>query len=276
MSSPVKRRESCRLCNSLNVVCVVTLQPIPLSENYSFDREDARNRPRYPIDLYLYMCVDCGHVQHLDVIDPAVWLATLIALNTGLREGKIYRFDRSRIKKERDGLWYYPPVGTSHLKGVPKKVPLNRIAVAALAEIVPSVDGRIFRRWNDIRALKKAWERVCERTKVYDLHFHDLRHTFTTRLQRLGVDYEVRQALLGHRMRGMTDRYSHGGPEWDMKLREAVTKLEKVYPMAYRVADRKVVNAGSMERETGFEPATLALARRCSTTELFPLSGFGR
>ena len=25
-----------------------------------------------------------------------------------------------------------------------------------------------------------------------------------------------------------------------------------------------------MERKTGFEPATLALARRCSTTELFP------
>src|SRR5437763_457627 len=31
-----------------------------------------------------------------------------------------------------------------------------------------------------------------------------------------------------------------------------------------------------MERETGFEPATLALARRCSTTELFPLSGVGK
>ncbi len=27
-----------------------------------------------------------------------------------------------------------------------------------------------------------------------------------------------------------------------------------------------------LERETGFEPATLALARRCSTTELFPLA----
>ena len=26
-----------------------------------------------------------------------------------------------------------------------------------------------------------------------------------------------------------------------------------------------------MEREKGFEPSTLALARRCSTTELFPL-----
>ena len=30
-----------------------------------------------------------------------------------------------------------------------------------------------------------------------------------------------------------------------------------------------------MERETGFEPATLALARRCSTTELFPLDRSG-
>ncbi len=28
-----------------------------------------------------------------------------------------------------------------------------------------------------------------------------------------------------------------------------------------------------MEREKGFEPSTLALARRCSTTELFPLPG---
>ena len=30
-----------------------------------------------------------------------------------------------------------------------------------------------------------------------------------------------------------------------------------------------------LERETGFEPATLALARRCSTTELFPLKDGG-
>lgn len=29
-----------------------------------------------------------------------------------------------------------------------------------------------------------------------------------------------------------------------------------------------------MEREKGFEPSTLALARRCSTTELFPLTRF--
>ena len=54
-----------------------------------------------------------------------------------------------------------------------------------------------FRRWNDVRAFKKYWARVCHLAKIQDLHFHDLRHTFTTRLQGLGVDYETRQALLG-------------------------------------------------------------------------------
>ena len=37
-------------------------------------------------------------------------------------------------------------------------------------------------------------------------------------------------------------------------------------PSFLHVLDRKP----EMERETGFEPATLALARQCSTTELFP------
>jgi integrase len=42
---------------------------------------------------------------------------------------------------------------------------------------------------------------------MVELHFHDLRHTFATRLQRLGVDYEIRQTLLGHKMPGMTANY---------------------------------------------------------------------
>ena len=45
----------------------------------------------------------------------------------------------------------------------------------------------------------------------------------------LGVDYEVRQTLLGHRMPGMTANYSHGGPGWNRKLRAAVEMLENNY-----------------------------------------------
>jgi 2-polyprenyl-3-methyl-5-hydroxy-6-metoxy-1,4-benzoquinol methylase len=68
MAATVSRRQTCRLCDSKNVELVVSLEPIPLSENYSTDRNVAANAPRYPVDVY--MCADCGHVQHLDVIDP--------------------------------------------------------------------------------------------------------------------------------------------------------------------------------------------------------------
>ncbi|WP_315806252.1 MULTISPECIES: class I SAM-dependent methyltransferase [unclassified Bradyrhizobium] len=64
----VTRRQTCRLCNSRNVECVVELSPIPLSENYSYDQTVAANAPRYPVDVF--MCGDCGHVQQVDIIDP--------------------------------------------------------------------------------------------------------------------------------------------------------------------------------------------------------------
>lgn len=67
MSATVFHRETCRLCNSPRVERVVKLEPIPLSESYSTDRNLAVNAPRFPVDVY--MCADCGHVQQLDVID---------------------------------------------------------------------------------------------------------------------------------------------------------------------------------------------------------------
>lgn len=70
MKDPVSHRDTCRLCGSRHVERVVSLKPIPLSENYSTDRNVAANKPRYPVDVY--MCGDCGHVQHLDVINPEV------------------------------------------------------------------------------------------------------------------------------------------------------------------------------------------------------------
>ncbi len=41
--------------------------------------------------------------------------------------------------------------------------------------------------------------------------------------------------------------------------------------MVADAASRTIAQSSYLERETGVEPATLALARRCSTTELLPL-----
>lgn len=63
----IHRRTVCRLCSCPRLETVVRLAPIPLAEKYSLPGAPGEPDDLYPIDLH--MCVDCGHVQILDVID---------------------------------------------------------------------------------------------------------------------------------------------------------------------------------------------------------------
>ena len=89
----------------------------------------------------------------------------------------------------------------SRLKQTPQEIPLKPAAYTALRSEIAHSDGRVFRRWN-AGAFGTFWRRLSRDAKVTDLHFHDLRHTFATWLQNLGVPLEVRATLLGHRIQG--------------------------------------------------------------------------
>jgi integrase len=163
--------------------------------------------------------------------DPSeFWRIVTVALNTGLREAKILEIDRTWLRKRDDGWWLILPPARSRLKQTPREIPLNQAAYTALRSEITHVDGTVFRRWN-AGAFGTFWRRLSREAKVTDLHFHDLRHTFATWLQNLGVPLEVRATLLGHRIHDaggetMTSHYSHGGRGWNQQLREAVTRLQ--------------------------------------------------
>jgi len=187
-------------------------------------------------------------VMNANQYDPAeLWRIVTVALNTGLREAKILEIDRTWLRKRDDGWWLILPPARSKLKQTPREIPLNPAAYAALHGAIPHVDGRIFRRWTPA-AFSIFWKRLAKEAKVVDLHFHDLRHTFATWLQNLGVPLEVRAALLGHRLRGMghdqlggqsmTAAYSHGGYGWNQQLRAAVSQLHTAllsYGLSYGI-----------------------------------------
>jgi len=61
---------------------------------------------------------------------------------------------------------------------------------------------------------------------VEDLRFHDLRHTFSAWLREQGAVYELRAALLGHKIPGKTADYTHEESEWNRQLRAAVNTLD--------------------------------------------------
>ncbi|MCC7201383.1 MAG: tyrosine-type recombinase/integrase, partial [Nitrospirae bacterium] len=66
---------------------------------------------------------------------------------------------------------------------------------------------------------------AMEKGRIESFRFHDLRHTFATRLVQAGIDLYKVQRLLGHKTPAMTQRYAHHSPE---SLRDGVEALDKM------------------------------------------------
>ena len=73
-------------------------------------------------------------------------------------------------------------------------------------------------------AIKKAWAGVPKAAKVSNCRFHDLRHTFASKLVMAGVDLKTVRELLGHKSIAMTLRYAHLAPEHKAAAVESLVK----------------------------------------------------
>src|SRR5262249_20254888 len=69
---------------------------------------------------------------------------------------------------------------------------------------------------------RRWFEHAVREAEIVDFHWHDLRHTFASRLMMAGVDLRTVQELIGHKTITMTVRYSHLTPA---HLQEAVDRL---------------------------------------------------
>ena len=110
------------------------------------------------------------------------------------------------------------------------EIPLNDVAVAALKKLRERSNGAgpVIRKpsGRELHSCRKWFEKCLEIAGIEDLCWHDLRHTFASRLRRAGVSIEDIADLLNHRIPGlrMVTRYAHGDVE---KLRAAVATLKQ-------------------------------------------------
>ena len=72
--------------------------------------------------------------------------------------------------------------------------------------------------------VKKGFKAACRRAEISGLRFHDLRHTFASRLVEKGVHLITVKDLLGHSTVKMTERYAHSSRQ---SKRNAVELLAK-------------------------------------------------
>jgi integrase len=80
--------------------------------------------------------------------------------------------------------------------------------------------------------VNRVWNPARKKASFADLHWHDLRHTFASRLTMAGVDLRTVQELMGHKTITMTLRYAHLSP---IHQKEAVQRLMQE-PTATRTA----------------------------------------
>lgn len=92
MEVTVWRRETCRLCESANLELVVPLQPTPVADKYVTKEQLGKKQETYPLDLY--MCLDCGHVQLLDVITPESLFDDNYTFKTSDARDRIQHFEQ--------------------------------------------------------------------------------------------------------------------------------------------------------------------------------------
>ncbi len=148
---------------------------------------------------------------YTDNLTPLV----MVAMHTGLRFGELADLTWADVDLTRALLTVRTEVAKNWRT---RYVPLNTEAAGALtawrpvkanpsAHVFPGKEGG---RLEDI---KTAWGKLLRSANVTNFRFHDLRHTFASRLVMAGVDLNTVRELLGHTDIKMTLRYAHLAPE---------------------------------------------------------------
>ena len=143
----------------------------------------------------------------------------IAALNTGMRLGEILSLKWGQIDFEKE------LVRVEKTKsGKIRYVNINSVLSKTL-ENLKAQDGEFLftnpKTGEPLKDVKTAFKSACRRANIKNLRFHDLRHTFATRLVESGVDIITVKELLGHSTVKITERYTHP----NQKLKEKAVEL---------------------------------------------------
>jgi integrase len=134
-----------------------------------------------------------------------------IALNTGMRLTEQFSLKWDQVDLESE----VPAIKLDETKnGSSREIPINPACAAAFNELAKVPHGKGDRVFQSSRGeplnRPRAWfTKVVDEANLGDFRWHDLRHTFCSRLARAEVDVLTIAQLAGHKSLATTKRYVH-------------------------------------------------------------------
>jgi integrase len=164
--------------------------------------------------------------------NPHLYALIVAALTTGCRKGELLTMQWSQACETPKPAIRLSAAHTKTAK--PRTVPLTPRLKAVLTMRKTAPDGKehapdayVFGNevGEPVKCIKTAWSLACQRAKITDLHFHDLRRECGSRWHEAGVPLAQIQAWLGHTTLTQTSTYLNitdaGADEWMRRLESA-------------------------------------------------------
>jgi integrase len=173
--------------------------------------------------------------------------ALLVDIHTGLRRGELLnlRWDdidflgqSIRVRESKSGKGRNVPMDSVVIKTLVALRSARRERLRSRVVRQSEASGYVFSapRGGFMGNLNRHWYPTLKRASLEGLHFHDLRHTFGSRLALANVPIFTIQKLMGHRTLAMTMRYAHLSKD---HLREAVERLGGPEPKPWATASER-------------------------------------
>ncbi|EPG7448947.1 TPA: site-specific integrase [Pseudomonas aeruginosa] len=154
---------------------------------------------------------DLREVAFPDHLKPLV----LLSLNTGMRRGEVFNLTWADIDLKNKLITVE---GDTSKSGQTRHIPMNKETMATIegwrkqhprnyGYVFPGKDGK---RLDNV---KKSWDGLLKLARIESFRWHDLRHTFASKLVMAGVPLNTVRDLLGHSDLAMTLRYAHLAPD---------------------------------------------------------------
>ncbi len=188
--------------------CVAIISP---SDEVKRDRVLSREEE----GRLLTVCVDKREHQR-----PLI----IAALDTGLRRGELFSLT-----------WLDVGLSTRTIRlrafntktAKAREVPISERLAMELQRLrlASSGGGLIF----TCGGVKRSFTTACRLAGINDLHFHDLRHTFATRMVQAGMPIAEVARLLGHSSLQMTYRYSNATAETISRAATLLNQMNEVH-----------------------------------------------